>query len=188
MNSTEHFRHNFFRVVTVIALGILAGGQSGFSGGGDQFKAVSPLGCRVSSWTPEVYSFYGDPDKVMDKLARFDMKLAERRVYMFMVESHDASELALFERPVRETGRWKVWRWKGPPSEGRRLREEETSEILTRQGKECVGQETEKLVESRNPSKEEINKPPTTASSAFGDVIARYPKGSYVQVTVYLLC
>jgi hypothetical protein len=188
MNSTTHWAHNFLRIVAVIVIGILAGGQSGFSRDDDHFKAESPVGCRISSWTPEVYSFYGDPDKVMDKLSRFDMKLAERRVYMFMVESRDSAELALFERPVSEPGPWKVWRWKGQPSEARSLREEETAQMLARQGKDCVGQETEKLVESRNPVKQETDKPPTTASSAFGDVMAHYPKGSYVQVTVFLLC
>jgi hypothetical protein len=188
MNSTEHSVHNFLRIIAVIATGMLVGVQTGFSGGGNQFKAVSPLGCRISSWTPEVYSFYGDPDKVMDKLGRFDMKLAGRRVYMFMVESNDSAELALFERPVSDSGPWRVWRWKGSPSDASRHREEETNQILARQGRECVGQETEKLVESWNSVKQEIKKPPSTASSAFGDVIAHYPKSSYVQVTVFLLC
>jgi hypothetical protein len=188
MNSTPNWAHNSLRIVAVIAIGILAGVQSGFSRGGDRFNAESPVGCRISSWTPELYSFYGDPEKVMDKLSQFDMKLAERRVFMFMVESSDSAEFALFERPVKDPGPWTVWRWKGQPSEARKLREEETNEILTRQGQDCVGKETVKLVESRNPVKQEINNPPTTAYLAFGDVMAHYPKGSYVQVTIFLLC
>jgi hypothetical protein len=153
MNSKEHCAQWFVRMVAVIAIGTLAGGQNSRSRG-DQFKAVSPLGCRISSWTPEVFSFYGDPDKVMDKLNRFNMKLAERRIYMFMVESSDSAELALFERPVSDSGPWKVWRWKGQPSEASKLLEEETNQILAKQGKECVGQGTEKLVESLNPVKQ----------------------------------
>jgi hypothetical protein len=187
MNSIEHSAHRFLRITAVIAIGILAGEQTSCSSG-NQFKAESPLGCRLSSWTPEMFSFYGAPDKVMDKLSRFKMKLAERRVYMFMVEGGDSAELALFERPVTDSGPWKVWRWKGQPAEGSKLLEEEMNELLAKQGKECVGQETEKLVESRNPLKQEIKNPPTTASLAFGDVIARYPKDSYIRATVFLLC
>jgi hypothetical protein len=187
MKSEEHRVSRFLKMASVIALGILAGLQSSCSRG-DHFKVVSPLGCRVSSWTPEVFSFYGDRAKVMDKLSRFDMKLAERRIYMFMVESSDSADLALFERPVNDSGPWKIWRWKGQPSEASKLLAEETNGILANKGKECVGQETEKLVESRNPVKQETNNPPKTASQAFGDVIAKYPKDAYVRMTVFLLC
>jgi hypothetical protein len=177
----------FSRMGAVIAVGLLASCQTSCSRR-DHFHAVSPVGCRISSWTPEVFSFYGDPDKVKGKLSRFDMKLAERRVYMFMAETADSADVVLFERPVNESGSWKVWRWKGQPLEARKFRETETDEILARQGKECVGQETEKLLEALNPVKQETNHPPGTALGAFSDVLGSYAKGSYIQATVFLLC
>jgi hypothetical protein len=188
MKNKERRVRIFLLVTAVIAVGFQAGGQSGSSTGGDQFKAVSPLGCRISSWTPEVYGFYGDPGKVMDKLAGFDMKLAERRIYMFMVEGGDSGELALFERPLKGGDSWTVWRWKGKRSDATKLREKELNEILSIHGEDCVGQATKKLVESWHAVRQETKDPPTTAFTAFGNVVTHYPKSSYVLVTVFLLC
>jgi hypothetical protein len=177
----------FLRMGAVIAVGVLASCQISCSRR-DKFHVVSPIGCRISSWTPEVFSFYGDPEKVESKLSQFKVRLADRRVYMLIVETTESADVVLFERPVNESGSWRVWRWKGRPLEARKFRETETNEILARQGKDCVGQETEKLLEALNPVKQETNNPPGTALGAFGDVLGSYAKGSYIQATVFLLC
>lgn len=185
--SSRRLYVRFSRMAAVFVVGVLASSQTSCSRR-DRFHAVSPAGCRISSWTPEVFSLYGDPEKVKGKLSHFDMKLADRRVYMLMVETADSADVALFERPVNESGSWKVWRWKGQPLEARKFRETETDQILAGQGKECVGQETEKLLEALNPVKQETNSSPRTALGAFGDVLGSYDKGSYIRATVFLLC
>ena len=185
--SSRRLRVQFPRIGALVVVGVLASCQTSCSRG-DHFHGVSPVGCRISAWTPEVFSFYGDPEKVKGKLSQFEMKLADRRVYMFMVESAESSDIALFERPVNEPGSWKVWRWKGQPADARKFRETETDEILTLQGKDCVGQETEKLLDALNPVKKETSTPPSTASGAFNDVLGSYATRPYIQATVFLLC
>jgi hypothetical protein len=187
MNTRGRRVHGFLKMAALIAMGALLGEQSSGSSGDVQFQAVSPDGCRRSSWTPEVFSFYGDPEKVMDKLSRFDMKLADRRIFMYMVESADAADLVLYERPLTDSGPWTVWRWSGKPSEASKIREDETNQILARQGKECVGAETKKLLEHWKPQKTTTSSPPTTASAAFGGVISGY-RDSYIRASMFLLC
>lgn len=189
MSGKGHRRQKTFGLGALIAIGALVGGQGcGVAGDGDRFKAVSPLGCRRAAWTPEVFSFYGAPKSVMDKLSGFDMKLADRRMYMYMVESTASAELVLYERPAKGSDQWQVWRWKGTPSEASKIREEETNQILARQGNDCVGLETQKLVELWKSQREQTTVSPVTAAQAFGDVMARYPQDSYIRATMFLLC
>ncbi len=185
--SIPHAMQRFLTGAMLIAICGLSGGQSSCTRE-QHFTAVSTIGCRLSSWAPEVVSFYGDPKKVMDKLHHFDMKLRERRMYMFMAEDASSAELALFKRPESPSQQWTVLRWKGPAARARRLRDDEAEQIMTNQGKDCVGKQTENLVKELNPVQSVTSDPPETADSAFGDVISRYPANTYIRITVFLLC
>src|SRR5437868_15349625 len=114
--NTKIVPHAMQRVLTGATLIVICGlsGVQSSCTREQHFKAVSAIGCRRSSWAPEVVSFYGDPKKVMEKLHHFDMKLRERRMYMFMAEDAASAELALFQRPEGPSQQWTVLRWNGP--------------------------------------------------------------------------
>jgi hypothetical protein len=190
MSGKRHGRQGL-RAGALIAIVALAGAQGGCRRG----SVVLLDGCRKSAWTPEVYTFYGSPDTVRAKLGGLDFKLAERRVYMYMVESSDSAELALFERPKTDSKSWLVWRWRGAPSEASKMLEAEAHLILKLQGRDCVGDATKELLKTLSPRQEETTTPPTTTEEAFGAAIernaqqAKQPKDQrYIRATMCLLC
>src|ERR1700730_5060028 len=95
------------------------------------FKADSPAGCKFLSYTPEVFSFYGDPAAVTAKLNNFDMNLPNRRVFMFMVETTNRAQISLFELAKDrkdDNDMFNLWTWKGKSAND--LREKATETIL----------------------------------------------------------
>ena len=151
------------------------------------FRAVSRPGCRFNSWTPEVFSFYGDPAAVTGKLDNFDMNLPDRRVFMFMVETTNEAQLSLFELTTggKDGDTFHLWTWKGKSASD--LREKATDTILANKGTLCVGEQIKGLVKGLNPDDNGDIPGPKTALAAFGHVIRGYGS-EYIRVTVFLLC
>jgi len=161
------------------------------------FKAVSLVGCRLASWEPEVFSFYGDPTAVRAKLENFEMHLPDRRVFMFMVESSQSAQLSLFELAKgkddkdgkgtkdKGTDKFRVWTWEGKSAA--ELREKATDTILANKGVLCVGEQVKGLVKSLKPEDRGVVPAPKTALAAFGHAIEGY-NDQYIRLTVFLLC
>jgi hypothetical protein len=161
------------------------------------FKAVSFAGCRLASWEPEVFSFYGDPATVRAKLENFEMHLPDRRVFMFMVESSQSAQLSLFELAKdkddkdgqgtknNETDKFHVWTWEGKSAA--ELREKATDTILANKGVLCVGEQVKSLVKSLKPEDKGVVPAPQTALAAFGHAVKGYDV-QYIRLTVFLLC
>jgi hypothetical protein len=157
------------------------------------FKAVSLAGCRLASWEPEVFSFYGDPAAVRAKLENFEMHLPDRRVFMFMVESSQSARLSLFElakdkddKEGKSTkDKFRVWTWEGRSAA--ELREKATDTILANKGVLCVGEQVKDLVKSLKPEDKGVVPAPKTALAAFGHAIEGYDD-QYIRLTVFLLC
>jgi hypothetical protein len=161
------------------------------------FKAVSFSGCRWASWEPEVFSFYGDPATVRAKLKNFEMHLADRRVFMFLVESSQSAQLSLFElakdkddkdsqdTKSKDTDKFHVWIWGGKSAA--ELREKATDTILANRGVLCVGEQVKGLVKALQPEDKGVVPAPKTALAAFGHAIKGY-NDQYIRLTVFLLC
>jgi hypothetical protein len=151
------------------------------------FKAVSPIGCKMASWEPEVFSFYGDPAAVTAKLNNFEMNLPDRRVFMFMIETTNSAQLSLFElaKDSEDGNTFHLWSWKGQSASD--LREKATETILANRGVLCVGEQIKSLVKGLNPEDKGVIPAPTTALAAFGHAIHGYDK-EYIRLTVFLLC
>jgi len=161
------------------------------------FKAVSLAGCRLASWEPEVFNFYGDPAAVRAKLENFEMHLPDRRVFMFMVESNQSAQLSLFELAKdrddkdgkgtkdKDADKFHVWTWEGKSAA--ELREKATDTILANKGVLCVGEQVKGLVKSLKPEDKGVVPAPKTALAAFGHVIEGYDD-QYIRLTVFLLC
>jgi len=154
------------------------------------FTAVSPSGCRRSSWTPEVFSFYGDPPAVTGKLDHFDMDLPNRRVFMFMIETDKDAQISLFELAKDnkdDKNMFRLWTWKGKSASASDLREKATETILANRGVLCVGEQIKSLVKGLNPDDKGDIPAPKTALAAFGHTIQDYST-EYIRLTVFLLC
>lgn len=142
-------------------------------------------GCRQESWEPEVISLYGDPATVLAKIDKFKMRLPKRRIYLFLAESDDSAELALFELAEEKENKFQVWHWKGRSAA--KVREEATNTILATRGVLCVGKQIKELVMSLDPKDKGTVPAPTSASAAFGHAIRGFGKG-YIRTTAFLLC
>lgn len=152
------------------------------------FKAVSLPGCKQQSWTPEVFSFYGDPAAVTAKLNNFDMNLPDRRVFMFMIETTSDAQISLFELAKDskdDKDMFHLWTWKGKSAND--LREKATETILANRGVLCVGEQIKGLVKGLNPDDKGDIPAPKTALAAFGHTINEYGS-KYIRLTVFLLC
>jgi hypothetical protein len=152
------------------------------------FKAVSLAGCKEQSWTPEVFSFYGDPAAVAAKLNNFDMNLPNRRVFMFMIETTNDAQISLFELAKEskdDNSMFHLWTWKGKSASD--LREKATETILANRGVLCVGEQIKSLVKGLNPDDKGDIPAPKTALAAFGHTVHGYGS-DYIRLTVFLLC
>lgn len=149
------------------------------------FKADSPAGCRYNSWTPEVFSFYGDSAAVTAKLQNFDMNLPDRRVFMFMIETADDAQISLFELAKDGKDEFQLWTWKGKSASD--LREKATETILANRGVLCVGEQIKSLVKGLNPEDKGKIPAPKTALAAVGHTLKGYGS-AYLRLTVFLLC
>jgi hypothetical protein len=152
------------------------------------FKAVSPPGCKKQSWTPEVFSFYGDPAAVTAKLNNFDMNLPNRRVFLFMIETTHDAQISLFELSKDgkdDNSMFHLSTWKGKSASG--LREKATETILANRGIYCVGEQIKGLVKGLNPDDKGDLPAPKTALAAYGHTIHEYGS-EYIRLTVFLLC
>jgi hypothetical protein len=150
----------------------------------DALSIESGVGCEAESWSPEVFSLYGDPDTVLRKLNKIEMDLPNRRVFMFSVESKDYAELAFYERTAKE--RVTVSRWRGKPES--RLHESISQAIIDNRGVNCVGEQTKQIVKKLPDLKTEGDIPvPANGRAAFSHAV-RDRGGDYVRTTIYLMC
>jgi hypothetical protein len=149
-----------------------------------KFKSEGAAGCKAQSWSPEVVSLYGDRQTVIEKLGNFDMDLPNRRIYMFLLETEQNAELALFEESAQS--KYRVSRWKGTPRKD--LRQSVDEAIIQNKGVACVGEQTKAIVKKLPELRDEGEIPaPATGAAAFSHAI-RGATGDYVRTTIYLLC
>jgi hypothetical protein len=139
------------------------------------------------SFSPEVHAFYGDGKTVIRKLEEFNASVADRRVYLFTLETANNAEVSLFEKHDPEADSCDVFSWTGD-SLGN-LPSLVGSSILSNRGVACVGEQTKALVTKYlSPIHREQGIPsPATPRAAFGHTLNRY-KDEYVRANCYMLC
>lgn len=139
------------------------------------------------SFSPEVHAFYGDGKTVVRKLDEFNASVADRRVYLFTLETANKAEVSLFEKHDAEADSCDVFSWTGD-SLGN-LPSLVGSSILSNRGVACVGEQTKALVTKYlSPIHREQGIPsPATPRAAFGHTLNRY-KEEYVRAICYMLC
>ena len=141
-------------------------------------------GCEKESWSPEVYSLFGDPETIISKLDDIDMRLPSRRVYIFTLETKDRAELSFYERSSGENV--EILHWTGAPDPT--LRPRIARAIIDNRGVHCVGEQSKAIVTQLSGVQSRGEVPsPANARAAFSHAI-RAQADSYAEATVYLMC
>ena len=140
-------------------------------------------GCEKNSWSPEVYTLYGDESTINKKLENSEMDLSNRRLYLVAIESEEGASIKLFEKS--KEGNVEVKQWEG--KDASQFISEASKNILLNKGVACVGEQTEALFNKLNPKNLGDIPAPVSAQAAFShDIKSNIDK--YLKVTIFLLC
>ncbi len=141
-------------------------------------------GCARASFSPEVITFYGDSKAVLAKLDNYQAHLEDRRVYMFVAETGNSAEAALFERSGAKNVHVSHWRGNSISE----LRDQISTTVLANRGIACVGEQVKSAVlKTLHTDDLGVIPAPVTMRAAFGHNVKAYGS-DYMRVTVYLLC
>lgn len=174
--------------ISLVLLSLLVGVTGVFAARNTSFSVVSFEDCDTSSKEPEVYQFYGDTAKVLQKVEGLNVGLVKRRMYMLTVESSSGAELRLFEKASNGKG-VEIWNWKG--SSLGDLNQQLAAGLLENRGVNCVGEQSKALIKAKlGDALRAEGAPvpaPVSARAAFAHPIQDF-SGQFVRTTVFLFC
>lgn len=167
-----------FLMVLVMALAVPSIGRTA--------GVVDPPACAINSWSPELFSFYGDRATVLAKFQKLDRDLLKHRVYAFIVESNQGSKLTFFE--VEKDGSTMDLASATAPS-FTDLSNQISTTLLANTGKKCAGMASKDLVTSYTKGQMVHAAIPRVASvsEAFNYAVT-LADGEYIRATFILLC
>ena len=169
-------------IVTLIAAALL-GGASAYA----QVASPTPkvLSCLLSSWSPELYSFYGAKDVIAEKLANIPAKLSERRVFLQVTQGDSGAYVKLYER--QEDGTFTATEW--ATKQTSRLLADIDKEIVANKGVNCVGKQVTGVL-AKALGKGKVSKAvpaPASPEAAFAHSV-KEASGEFIKSTVIILC
>jgi hypothetical protein len=147
--------------------------------------AETEPGCKASSWNPEVHSFYGTRDKILERVAALPVKLGDRRVFLQVTEGESGSHVKLYEQQKDNTFTVTEWATK----DASQLLGEIDRVIITNKGVNCVGEQVKGLlIKTLKEGKVSTAVPsPESTTAAFGHDIKGI-EGAFVRSTIAILC
>jgi hypothetical protein len=152
-------------------------------GRADQSGALP--GCRVSSFTPRVATFFGSGETMRAELDKSDLKLNDRRVYMVVRETKDGATVTLVERGRKDGTH--IYRWSGASASD--FRTTIDGMLFANAGRRCVGSmaiEILKVAFGEQLRHQDGLDPGPKSTPSVRDLL---PSGNeYGRVTVYWLC
>jgi hypothetical protein len=141
--------------------------------------------CKNSSWNPELYSFYGARDTVVEKLANIPVKPSERRVFVQVTQGDSDISVKLWEQQTGGTFTVTEWTRKQIP----RLLPDIDSAIIDNKGVNCVGEQVKKiLLDELHQGRVKKEVPaPASPEAAFAHPV-KEASGDFVKTTIVVLC
>jgi hypothetical protein len=146
---------------------------------------AAAVGCEAASWSPEVYTFYGDSDTIGKKIDTISVTLSERRTFVQVTESKGFAEVKFFEK--RSDGNYDVQTWRGKSVDA--LTAKLDKAIVDNKGVNCVGEQTKALLKKTLPktdTKDAVPAPASTRAAFFHSV--KEAGGDFIKTTIYILC
>jgi hypothetical protein len=141
--------------------------------------------CRNKIWSPEVYSFYGEKDAIVEKLASIPAKLSERRVFVQVTQGESSADVKLYVQ--QNDGTFTVTEWTTKPSS--RLLAKIDEEIIANKGVECVGEQVKDVL-AKELKKGKVSNAvaaPASPEAAFADLV-KQASGEFIKSTLIILC
>jgi hypothetical protein len=151
-----------------------------------QVSGVDPAQCAVMSWSPEMFSFYGDKATVVSKFEQLDRDLLKHRVFAFVVETNRGAKLTFFE--LAEGGNtMDLGTLEGDSFN--ELSNRISTTLLANTGTKCAGMTAKDIIHSYANGRmaHGIVPRPATAGEAFKYAVAQ-ADGEYIRATFILLC
>jgi len=142
--------------------------------------------CAVMSWSPEMFSFYGDKATVVSKFEKLDRDLLKHRVFAFIVESNRGAKLTFFE--LAEGGQMMdLGSLEGDSFND--LSSQLSQTLLSNTGTKCAGMTAKEIIEnySKGQMAHGMVPRPASAGDAFRYAVAK-ADGEYIRATFILLC
>jgi hypothetical protein len=148
---------------------------------------VDPPACAVNSWSPEMFSFYGDKATVLAKFQKLDRDLLKHRTWAFIVESNQGAKLTFFELQGKDEKTMDLSSATGASFND--LSNQIAATLLQNNGDKCAGRLTKELVASYTNGQMAHAAIPRVASAgeAFQYAVTA-ANGEYVHATFILLC
>ena len=149
----------------------------GTPGGGDA--------CNYQSWNPEIYSFYGAKENIIEKVSRLPLKLSEHRVFVQITQGEDWAQVKMFE--LQKDGTFTVTEWEGKDTF--RLSCDIDKAIVANKGVNCVGEQMKAaIVKALGKGKVSHSvAAPETPAAAFGHSI-KAAKGIFIKSEIIVAC
>ena len=142
--------------------------------------------CRYNSWNPEVYSFYGDKARIIDKLANIATNLSEHRMFLQVTQGDLTAEVKLYEQ--QEDGKFNVTKW--TTKQTSRLLAKIDDAIVLNEGEDCVGQLIKGVLRQelgQAPPPDNGVDVPDLPQKAFAAQVNE-AKGKFIKTTAIILC
>jgi hypothetical protein len=142
--------------------------------------------CALVSWSPELFSFYGDKNTVLAKFQSLDRNLLKHRVWAFVVESNNGAKLTFFEL----NGDLKSMDVASATGASfQELSDKITTGLLSNTGSKCAGRFTKGVIQDYTKGQlAHTSIPrPSSAGQAFEYAVSQ-SEGNYIRATFILLC
>jgi hypothetical protein len=176
-----HIMKKHALIVTLIAAALVGGASADTAS-----PAASPgPRCKVSGWNPELYSFYGAKDTIVEKLAGIPANLSERRVFVQVTQGDSRADVKLYEQ--QEDGTFTVTEWTTKPTS--RLLADIDKAIVANKGVNCVGEQVKGIL-GKELKEGKVSKAvavPASPKAAFADSV-KQASGEFIKSTVIILC
>jgi hypothetical protein len=171
-------------IVTLIAAASLGGALADTDA---PAPAASPgPRCRVSSWDPGLYSFYGAKNTIVEKLSSIPAKLSERRVFVQVTQGDSSADVKLYEQ--QNDGTFTVTEWTTTKSTSPLLAKIDEV-IIANKGVNCVGEQVKDVL-AKELKEGKISKQvpaPASPEAAFAHSV-KQASGEFIKSTVILAC
>jgi hypothetical protein len=173
--------------IFVLAVVLLSLGASSLIADGS-----SPIpDCAVMSWSPEVFTFYGDAPTVFRKLQTVDRNLLEHRVFAFIVETRQGAHLSLFELEstdqLAHASNMQLSSLRNASLDN--LTHQITTRLLDNTGERCAGRIAHDMINQYAQGRlaQTTVSRPATLAEAFQEATQLADNG-YIRATFILLC
>jgi hypothetical protein len=176
-------KHTLFSTLTFAAL--LASGWAYAQSPTPSPTITENRECRTSSWNPELYTFYGTRDAIIEKLASIPVKPSERRVFVQLTQGDSGINVRLYEQ--QKNNKFTVTEWTGKQVPG--LQPDIDAAIIANKGVNCVGEQVKKVLLDelhQGKVKEEVPAP-ASPEAAFAHPV-KDATGDFVKTTIIVLC